>query len=702
EKGRICIDKLKTPIHDADQKVIGLLGISRDITETKKATQLLEGKQIELKSVVSRLKSLLDHITDGILFVDKDMNLLLANRAANEMWGFSEEFIATEPDMRDILLYNRYNNIYLVDEDDDQAWEEYITERIRIIKAGKSAPIEFERKDGSVLIYQVMALPDGGRMLTYFDITERRNAKLALEAAKEVAEEANRTKSEFLANMSHEIRTPMNGVIGMTSLLMGTALSDEQSDYVQTIRTSGDSLLTIINDILDFSKIESGKLELEMQPFVLRECFEDELELESPKATAKDLGLAYHLSDHTPHAIIGDVTRLRQILVNLLNNAVKFTEKGEVVVNISQENVDQDRQRIVFGVKDTGIGIPPDRLHRLFQSFSQVDASTTRKYGGTGLGLAISRQLAELMGGRMWVESSGIPGEGATFSFTIEADINTPQIIAHKQAMKVLKGKKILIVDDYPTNRRILIDCLTNWGMEPLAFASGPAALAALEVEKPAIAILDMQMPDMDGIQLGRAIHQMPQHAKLPLIMLSSIGHRPRHEDVQFFAYMNKPTRFSHLFQVLVNAFSVEKMVLNKEEKNLVFDGKINEQKDLRILVAEDNLVNQKVVKRMLQKLGYNADIAANGKEAIHSLHRQPYDLVLMDMQMPEMDGITATRQIRQQFAPNYQPYIVALTANALEGDRERCIEAGMNDYMSKPIRINELKETLNNCPVLV
>jgi PAS domain S-box-containing protein len=602
------------------------------------------------------------------------------NPAAAELFGYSAEEAVGRPVDELVFGSSRFDS-----EDGREITREALTR-------GRAQRItQRRRRDGSLVDVELMVVPltvDGshaGLLAMYHDVTE-------LQRARQEAEAATQAKSAFLATMSHEIRTPMNAVIGMTDLLLGTDLTGEQREFAEVVHSSGDALLHVIDDILDYSKIEAGKLDLEHEPFNLRDCVEGALDIVAPRAWEKELELGCLIDDDAPAGIVGDEARLRQVLLNLLSNAVKFTEQGEVVVLVDAEETGAGSYRVELAVRDTGIGIPPDRMSLLFTSFSQVDASTTRRFGGTGLGLAISKRLVDLMGGTISVESEQKKGSIFRISLPVTA-ADVPAKISLDEGLSHLAGKRILIVDDNATNREIVTRHARSWEMEPVAVERPAAALELIaEGEQFDVAVLDMMMPDMDGLALAGEIRSRRSAEELPLLLLTSLGRLPQAESSNLFsAQLAKPFKASQLYNTLLRLLTADAV---GEEVEPVTDGK-RARSALRILLAEDNAMNQKVALRLLEQLGYRADVAVNGVEAIEALERQPYDVVLMDVQMPELDGLDATRQICERWPEKTRPHIVAMTANALPEDREACFAAGMNDYVAKPIRAEELVAAL-------
>jgi len=548
-------------------------------------------------------------------------------------------------------------------------------------------------------------------VVTFEDISEvkrtiekMQQTTAELERENKETHKASQTKGQFLANMSHEIRTPLNGVIGMTELLVHTDLNEEQLEYAQTIQTSAKALLVVVNDVLDFSKIEANKMILEKSSFDLRQCMDDAIRVVAPNAVKKKLRLECKIDPTVQTHWIGDAGRLCQILVNLLGNAIKFTERGEVVVSVSGTPQGGRRFLLEFSVRDTGVGVPVTAQEKLFQSFSQVDASTTRRFSGTGLGLTISKRLCEMMGGTISMESSGVPGKGSTFRFSIvvQGDSRARQL-ANGESSTVLDGKRVLIVDAHSLSRERLSEKVLQWNMVPVTAVSGTAALSLLRGrEQLDVAIFDSEMPDSSGVDLADLIGRLPNRAGLPIILLTpssgfGVGSDARHVSI----CLSKPFDPSQLHKALISTLTTRSVQEEPTMRPAVIVKPLADnmacQYPLRILLAEDNVVNQKVAVLILNKLGYNVDVAHDGCEALEAVKRDTYDVVFMDIQMPGMDGEQATIQIRKELPVERQPRIVALTAHALKGDRERYLAAGMDDYISKPVKAERLIEVLRS-----
>ncbi len=689
-----------------DPAVAGIVLNARDVTERKRVMEALRFTQFSL-----------DHAADPVYWIDKEARFIYVNEAACRCLGYSSE------ELLDMTVHDIDPGF--PPEVWPAHWRElrergsFTIESQHRAKSGRTFPVELTLNHTQ---YQ------GKEYNCAFarDITERKQAEIELlEAHQEMAktnsqleqaiqhanllalkaEVANVAKSEFLANMSHEIRTPMNGVIGMTGLLMETDLSPEQQEYARTIHASADTLLSLINDILDFSKIEAGQLDLEVLDFDLRTTVEDVADMLAVRAHDKQLEFSILVHPEVPALVRGDPGRLRQILINLTGNAIKFTEQGEVHIRVAVDQETESHVAVRFSVIDTGVGIPRDRQDRLFKSFSQVDASITRRYGGTGLGLAISQQLISIMGGRIAFQSE--EGMGSTFWFTLELEKQPKARPPEKVLPEDIRESRILVVEDHATNRLVFREMLRSWGCRFEEAEDGPGALEALRnaAEKGhpfRIALVDMQMPGMDGKTLGERIKEDPEIRDTRLVMLTSLGRRgdsARLQQIGFAAYLTKPIKISQLYDCLVTVLGAGPADGMRRERPIITRHSLREEKKrrVRILLAEDNVVNQKVALRILQKLGYRADAVANGREAVEALETLPYDLVLMDVQMPDMNGFEATQRIRdpESRVLRHDIPIIAMTAHALKGDREKCLEAGMNDYLSKPVTALALSEVL-------
>ncbi len=691
----------KVPIYTQSGSIAGLVGLSRDITQLKQTEQAL--RQAEEK-----YRAIYENSVEGIFQTTRDGHFISANPALARLYGYGS------PDELVTALTDIENQLYV----DPKRREEF-----SLLMREQGAVSGFEsqafRKDKSIIWISESARTvrdSTGNFLFYEgileDITARKQAEFEREKAREAALESARTKAQFLANMSHEIRTPMNAITGMTGLLTDTKLTKEQREYVETIRDSTDTLLGVIDDILDFSKIEAGKLSLEIIDLDLRDAVESSVEMLAERAHKKNIDLACWIDPDVPSNLSGDPVRIRQILANLVSNAVKFTEKGEVLVHVSKLEENENRIVARFDVKDTGIGIPPDAMARIFQEFTQADGSTTRKYGGTGLGLTISKQIVSLMDGEIGVDST--PGEGSTFWFKVplakrRAVQPDPDAMAHES----LAGLRLLLVESSASQRKILHQQFQQWQIQYEEASTASEALQKIQEAEQAgspypLLLVDIDMPDTDGLSLVQTIKNDPKIAASRIVMLTTLLNRLSPTTMKatgISACLVKPLRQSRMIECLVDVMSASGAAsaqpMNPEAAGALPVISEEDARHVRILLAEDNVVNQRVALKQLKKLGFSADAVTNGNEVLSALQRVPYDIIIMDCQMPEMDGYEVTRRIRQSGSDSYihlrsAPYIIALTANAMRGDRERCIELGMNDYLTKPLHLHELESVLH------
>ncbi len=644
--------------------------------------------EAEAQEARVQLTDAIESISEGFALYDPEDRLVLANSTFVRMMYPGIENDVTHNATFETIIRNAVAHGLISDALEDT--EEWIAARLEDHKNPKGPQLQKRRNDAWYRLEE-RRTDDGGMVVTYTDITE-------LQRAKEAAEAANEAKSAFLATMSHEIRTPLNGIIGMSTLMQGTKLDAEQKDFCDTIETAADTLLTIINDILDFSKVEAGALELEAEPMDLVETVESSVDLVASRAGEKGIELACRIDPDVPLAIRGDPVRLKQILMNLLNNAVKFTEIGEVVLTCSLEDRPADDMAVLrFSVRDTGIGIPEDRMDRLFKSFSQVDASTTRRYGGTGLGLVITKRLVELMGGEIIVTSQ--IGKGTEFSFTLPGQIVArPAPTRDEEQLDAIKGKRVLVLDDNRTNRLILSEKLRNWELEPTQSGLPSEALALLQGDAHFDAIIvDFKMPEMTGLEFTEAARTALGHRTPPMILFSSITSTERNfrEEVNamnYAAILTKPAKSQQLLSALVRTLAPDAQTLNGEEvaKNVA-----QQQQDLDVLLVDDNAINRKVGSKILKRLGYDPTVVSSGSEAIEACKGTDFHIVLMDIEMPDMDGITAANHIRDSLPASRVPFICALTANAINSERETYLQSGMDGYLSKPIDVDALSRTL-------
>jgi two-component system sensor histidine kinase/response regulator len=690
--------------------IVALLSLSFAIHMMRglaKARLEAEQQHTNLNITLPKLREIWTNAPLSIMLLEPDpevrVKIVDCNPRACEMHGYTrEEMVGQCVDMIEAVPWTK----------NATNWIDSFREKPRFEGEG-----QHKRKDGSTFwieYFTTRIVLDGKEYVLGMDrdATARKKAEAELVHAKDAAESATKTKSEFLANMSHEIRTPMNGVIGMTGLLLDTDLDELQREFAETIRTSADTLLTVINDILDFSKIEAGKLHFEELDFALVETVEGTLDMLAERAQRKNIELVSAIPPDVPALLVGDPGRLRQVLVNLIGNAIKFTERGEVVIRVFKEAETETHATLRFNVIDTGIGIPPEVQAKLFQAFTQADSSTTRRYGGTGLGLAIAKQIVAMMHGQIGVNSE--PGKGATFWFTAQFPKSTgPLPVAKDNYSRDLFDLRVLVVDDNATNRQILRHQIVAWKMQKGSAAGGHEALkilrsAATSGKPYDVALLDMQMPEMDGLTLARAIKSEPLIASTHLIILTSLGHvmtQKELKDIGIAAYLVKPVKQSRLFDCLVDVVGqavADNVFVRAAAPAPAPAASPAGAAKVRILLAEDNAVNQKVALAQFKKLGHSAHAVGNGLEAVQALDDVAYDIIFMDCQMPEMDGYEATQCIRKREheastsgRSKARVHIIAMTANAMQGDREKCLAAGMDDYVSKPVREADLRAVL-------